>query len=299
MGLSAVSPDSSLFIQGMWRTGSTYIWNKFREQPRYRAFSEPFHELLLFEKEEDLRRKLPAEISLMARHPELKDFYFAEYEFEALGGIRHFEKRFSYQTYCLGPESRDVSLQRYLFSLMEVAWRHRERPVFKFTRGLMRAGWLHARFPSYTILLLRRPMDIWNSFVSFPNPYFLVAMCMVVGQNRDHEILGEIARRHDVPFHIADTYEEDSTFYQGFVAARQKELYPVLFDLYLLTAVSAARYADAVVDMNELSTNPASLAFVSARLQVGGINLDLADCNLPVYPASVATGNDRAEYEVR
>ncbi|MGA7415096.1 MAG: hypothetical protein WBW33_31790, partial [Bryobacteraceae bacterium] len=165
--MSARSAPLPIFVHGMWRTGSTYIWNKFREQPGYRAYLEPFHESLLRDKEEDLRRQLPPETAQTSRHPVLSDYYFSEYEIEPVGGIRHFEKRFSYQSYCLGPRSSDPPQLRYIRNLIEAAWRGQQRPVFKFTRGLMRAGWLQANFPSYTILLLRRPLDIWKSFVSF------------------------------------------------------------------------------------------------------------------------------------
>ncbi|MGA7409723.1 MAG: hypothetical protein WBW33_04510, partial [Bryobacteraceae bacterium] len=135
-------------------------------------------------------------------------------------------------------------------------------------------------------------------FVSFGCPsYFLVAICMVVGQNRDNEIIGEIARRHDVPFHIADTYEEESRFYQAYVELKFSKLYPVLFDLYLLTTVSAVRYADAVLDMSAIGASQTCSAFATSYLLRGGINLALDDCNIPVYPSSEASDVYWHDYE--
>lgn len=283
----------------MWRSGSTYIWNQFRKQPNYRAYFEPLHELLFRTTEGELRAILPAKTASTARHPSVKDYYFSEYPFEPEGGVRYFEKYFSYAKYCLEADASDAPFRRYLLSLIELAWRNQQRPMFKFNRALMRAGWLKANFPSYGILLLRNPRDIWRSFLSFENPYFVVVICMIVGQNRSDPVLGEIARRHEVPYYLAETFDEECRFYHSYVSQHLTQLYPVFFDFYMLTSVASARHVDCVIDINQVSTSAQSRDFIARRLQERGIVLPLSDCNIVRYPNPSDVTEMQAEYELK
>jgi hypothetical protein len=63
-----------IFIHAIWRTGSTYIWKKFREQGRYRSYFEPLHELLL-RSQEEIELLQPSSITARYRHPHIDRFY--------------------------------------------------------------------------------------------------------------------------------------------------------------------------------------------------------------------------------
>ena len=57
-----------IFIHAMWRTGSTYVWKKFRDQQQYRAYFEPFNEYLVHSPSE-LGEIYSEEKIKAARHP--------------------------------------------------------------------------------------------------------------------------------------------------------------------------------------------------------------------------------------
>ena len=143
----------------MWRTGSTFIWNKFRQIKRFRAYSEPLHEALAGSRTE-LSQAWSLEINRRLRHPDTDEFYFLEYPFRAEGGVHLFQVDFSYQRYILEENEAYPSLELYINNLLCFARTHRQQPVLQFNRGLLRTGWLAKHFPSVTILILRDPRQI-------------------------------------------------------------------------------------------------------------------------------------------
>ena len=247
---------------------------------------EPLHEYLFDMPEQELRDFLPTSITSMMRHPEIDSFYFAEYPFRPEGGVPHFEQHFPYRRYCLDPDASDPLLERYIESLLQLAWQNNQRPVLQFNRALLRAGWLANRFNSRTVLLLRRPFDTWKSFVSFENLYFPTVMSMIVGQNTEDPAVRSIARRHEVPCYIGERFAEEYEFYRAFAKARLDHLYPVFYELCMVSNLHAAKWADVVIDMNEVSANPAARAFTTRELGRIGIDMPLDDCAIPVHAAS-------------
>src|SRR5689334_15510805 len=120
---SGAKAPRPVFIHAMWRTGSTYVWKKFRDQAQYRAYYEPLNELLARS-----RKTFVAAASSQAaeklRHPALKDFYFAEFPFTPGGGVEFFEKALSYERYALEPQAEDEPLHRYINNLLAHAELH-------------------------------------------------------------------------------------------------------------------------------------------------------------------------------
>ena len=224
--MPTVSIQPPIFIHGMWRAATTYIWHKFRTQDKYRAFLEPLHECLL-EPESALRDMLPTSITGRLRHPTIDRYYFDEYAFQPSGGVPHFQKSFSYQRYCLDPSEPDPPLRRYVQSLIDLADLNGQQPVLQFNRALLRAGWLAKNFACRTVLLLRRPSDLWNSFISYENLYFPTVICMIVGQNRSAPALDAIACRHQVPCYVADGFADEFSFYHELAISRLESLYPL------------------------------------------------------------------------
>ncbi len=283
MGMSAAPDLLPVFVHGMWRTGSTYFWNKFRNLPRTRAFLEPLHECLFDLPEQQLRESLPLGVTTILRHPEVDRFYYDEYEFRPEGGVPHFQKHFPYQRYCLDPSAADPELERYVLTLLELAWKNKQQPVLQFNRGLLRAGWLAKHFEALTIVLLRHPFDTWSSFLSYDNLYFPAGVAIIIGQNPE---LWPIAEAYNIPCFIADSIWEEMARYGEFVAPRLADLYPAFFELTVLANTHAVNHADIVIDVNQIAVDPAARSFVTRDLKARGIDLSFDDCAIPVYASA-------------
>ncbi len=285
-----------IFIQAMWRTASTYIWRKFREQPRYRAYYEPLHEMLAKPRDQVLsigdERRAPE-----LRHPSIDRPYFAEFPFAGKGGAEFFEKPLSYERYCLEEGETDEALRRYIRHLIVHASRHKQRAVLQFNRGLLRAGWLTRNFSPVNILVLRRPANVWKSILSFVDGSFAGVLCIVLGQNKFKAPLKYLPDWLDLPCRIGASIEDDYAAYGAISKELMRRMYPAFFDFYLVSTLHCARYADCILDVDEVSSNAAARAAAQKRRRKLGIEMDLSDCSAPSCDLSSNEAREWLAYE--
>lgn len=285
-----------IFIHGMWRTSSTYVWRKFREQAGYRAYYEPLHERLVTSREEilsvdDVRR------AFQLRHPPLGQPYFAEFPLSRKGGVEFFDKRLSYERYCLDEGDRDQALHRYIRNLIAYASQNRQRAVLQFNRSLLRAGWLTRNFSPVNILVLRRPTNVWKSIISFGDGAFAGVLSIVLGQNKHKPPLTFVPDWLDLPCRVGAKIEDDYAAYGAIGRELTPRMYPAFFDFYVISTLHCARYADCILDVDELSSNPAARAGAQKRLRKFSIEMDFSDCAAPVYDLSPEESRDWSAYE--
>ena len=271
---------SAVFVHAMWRTGSTYLWSKFRERREYCAFYEPLNEALL-----DLTVNDKGSVKDCARlgHPSLAQPYFTEYPVEAAGGVPGLVSRLCYRDYCIETDADDSDLSRYLQRLMVEARSRGQIPMFQFNRSLLRTGWMRRRFVGGHILLLRNPREVWTSFEA-TSTYFAGAICLILGQNRDHRWLRPIAARWGIPRFCDKEIGREMKFYRRLSTQLGAEMYAVFHAFYILTIIYNLRHVDMVIDMNIVSSSSEGRRSIEMALQSAGVALSLADCRLPSRP---------------
>jgi adenylyl-sulfate kinase len=269
-----------IFVHAMWRTSSTYVWKKFREQPQYRAYYEPLHELLAKPREQVLsigHERRSADL----RHPPIDRSYFAEFPFGAGARVPFFEKALSYERYCLQENDKDEPLRRYIGNLIAFAGRRKQRPVLQFNRSLLRCGWLTRNFSPVNILVLRDPASVWKSMLSFTDGAFLCVFCIVLGQNKLKTPLNHLPDWLGLPCRVGPTIVDDYAAYAPIAAEVARRMYPSFFDFYLASTLHCARYADCILDIDELSSSLAARTAAAKRLRQFGIEMDFSDCSAP------------------
>lgn len=269
-----------IFIHAMWRTCSTYVWKKFREQPQYRAYYEPLHELLAKSGTQALSIGHERRSSEL-RHPAIDRSYVAEFPFAANGGVPFFEKGLSYERYSLRADDKDEPLHRYIASLIAYAGRKKQRPVLQFNRSLLRARWLACNFPSVNILVLRHPASVWKSMLSFTDGAFVGVLCILLGQNKRKPPLKYLPDWLDLPCRIGRGIEDDYAAYAPIAAEIAPRMYPSFFDFYLAATLNCARCADCILDIDELSSNAMARRAAEKRLRQFGIEMEFSDCSAP------------------
>jgi len=269
-----------IFIHAMWRTGSTYVWKKFRDQPQYRAYYEPLNEILARPSESFLAAA-STKAAEKLRHPALKDFYFAEFPFTPGGGVEFFEKPLSYERYSLEPDAEDEPLYRYINNLLAHARLHGQTPVLQFNRSVLRAGWLDRNFSPVNILVLRHPAQMWKSMLSFEDHSFTGAFCILLGQNRFRPPLCHFPSWIDLPYRAGPSIDDDQRAYTECRVRHEARLYPSFFDFSVAATLHSVRYADCILDMDELAANPAAREAAAQRLKELGVAIDFVDLAMP------------------
>jgi hypothetical protein len=270
-----------IFIHACWRTGSTYIWSKFRAQDDFCAYLEPLHDAFIKTNVKVFEDQFDQKINRVLRHPELARHYFCEYPFRPEGGVEKFEEHFPYERYCLSEKDSDPALHAYIAHLILLARQKGQRPVLQFNRGLLRSRWLTRHFQPVNILLLRNPCDIWASFCSFSNPYFRAVLSCILGQNGSHPLFAPLWEIGDVPSFCRPDFEEDYSFYQRFAEQAGECLRLPFYYFYALTSLYNLAACDVVIDINAITQSEAARRNVTQQLDALGIRISLDDCKIP------------------
>jgi len=141
-----------VFITGRFRSGSTLLWNLFRQMENCTAYYEPFNERRWFDPSARGH-------SMDNTHRGVSD-YWKEYDgLEGLG--QYFSEDWPSKNLLMDAQSWDPAMKRFIEIMAEQA---KERPVFQFNRLDFRLPWVRHYFPNAKIIhLFRHPRDEWFS----------------------------------------------------------------------------------------------------------------------------------------
>jgi hypothetical protein len=144
--------DDIIIITGRFRSGSTLLWNLFRNINGMTAYYEPFNERRWFDPRGRGDR-------VDSTHKNV-DGSWQEYGgLEALG--EYYREEWIRQNLYMNASFWEPSMKRYVELMIEKA---PARPVQQFNRIDLRLPWFRQNFPNATILhIYRHPRDQWCS----------------------------------------------------------------------------------------------------------------------------------------
>lgn len=149
---SETTDSDPIFITARFRSGSTLLWNLFRQLPECTAYYEPLNERRWFDPN---TRGIRVDTS----HQQVQD-YWREYE-----GLSHlstcFRTEWNERRLYMDAQASDPQMLEYLRALIDHA---SGRAVLQFNRVDFRLPWLKQHFPSAKIVhLSRHPRESWYS----------------------------------------------------------------------------------------------------------------------------------------
>jgi hypothetical protein len=264
-----------IFVHSLWRTGSTYVWSRFRAAPGTRCFYEPLHDGLARLTRARIGRA-NAETVEQNRHPELLAPYFTEFAPLVAGrGVRGYVRRFAYDRFVLAADDEDPRLEAYIASLIAEGRRHGCSPVLGMNRSDMRIGWMRRRFGSYDISLDREPADVFSSYISQMykgNYYYFSKLLLIIELNRDHPIFEPMADRLKLRRGAQRLTVSPKRFYHDVLDGMSREdLYALTLYLWALRSMHALSFCDLVIDL-ALADRPGYRRCLSERI-MGDIGL--------------------------
>lgn len=144
-----------VFVTARFRSGSTLIWNLFRNLADFTAYYEPFNERRWFDP--STRGDF-----VDATHGHVSE-YWTEYEgLDCLAD--YFQPEWCRRDLLMDAGFWNPAMKRYIELLIEHAPR---RPVLQFNRVDLRLPWLRRNFPNAAVIhLYRHPRDQWCSILS-------------------------------------------------------------------------------------------------------------------------------------
>ena len=291
-------PFRPIFLHSLWRTGSTYVWSRFRASAQTRCYYEPLHD--------GLARLTPARIARgtsdaieQNNHPALGRPYFAEFEPLVAGrGVRGYHRRFAYNRFALQPSDHDPELQAYIASLIAAARADKRVAVLGMNRSDLRISWMRSRFQSYDISVDREPADVFSSYISQMykgNYYYFTKLMLIVELNRHHEIFSPLADRLKLRSQTEQLLVSAKNFYREVLDGMAREsLYALTLYIWAVRSLHALSCCDLVVDL-ALADRSGYRSGLTDRLAADcGLEVDFSDMQTAQPETSIRLAQQKA-----
>lgn len=223
-----------LFVSARFRSGSTLLWNMFRNTPGVTAYYEPLNERQWFLQRPDSDRTDRTHVNV--------DQYWREYQ-----GMSHLAQWFSEDWSCkdlyMDERSCDLRMARYIAELIRGA---AGRPVLQFNRVDFRLAWLRRQFPEGRILVLyRNPREQWLSVQRSSS-----------GASPSHRLTLDEA---DDYFYTLEWARDLRRVFPFLDPAQHDHAYALHYLLWRASYLFACQYADMMIAYEDLIDDPDSL----------------------------------------
>jgi hypothetical protein len=247
-----------IFLHALFRTGSTYIWNKFRQNPAYYCYYEPFHPIL---GSIAIDRKYPwshdKKTAQFMQHPHLDKNKLYEYK-KLLRpgevGVPYFRKSFSYDNYC--ENNKDIAAKDYLDYLIKNT--ETKIPVLKFTRSSFRIKWFKKNYPeALNIYISRNPRNQWQSYLAMHKKeldIFLTTDLIITGINSTKPIFDKLKERIALFEYHSEIYNDEELIYSALNKFYSNpDRYFIFYYIWFCAFILNILYADFFKDVDLLS----------------------------------------------
>ena len=223
--------DDIVFITGRFRSGSTLLWNIFRNIPSATSYYEPLNERRWFD-------KLARGNRVDATHLGVSD-YWSEYEgLEILSN--YYSEAWTFRNLYMGAASWNPLLERYIETLVEAA---QGIPVLQFNRLDFRLPWLKARFPNAKVLhIYRHPRDQWCSSLQ------------VIGRFPNEMKLRDFPP-HD-GFYLLSWGRDLMRFFPFLTMDSDSHPYELFYQIWKLSYLFGKKYADLSISLEQILDTP-------------------------------------------
>jgi len=247
--------DDIIIVSARFRSGSTLLWNLFRNIPGFVSYYEPFNERRWFDPAARGER-------VDSTHRKVAD-YWAEYDGMADPGDV-FDEAWNEKELYMSEGAWNPRMKSYMERLVENA---NGRPVLQFNRLDFRLPWARRTFPNAKLVhLYRHPRDQWTSNLQ------------KIERFAPDGMMSDFAKVDG--FYLL-SWAKDLKYHFPFLDERAIEHpYQLHYFLWKLSYVYGRSWSDVSLGFEELTTNPERALF--QLFDVCGIDESHVESLLPL-----------------
>ena len=248
-----------IFLHSMFRSGSTYIFKKFREEPQFWCYYEPFHHQLAHLEEGNLEifryDKVAAD---RMNHPHLMKPHFHEYHLALKNAkLNSFSPVIAYDDFSV--VKHHALTFKYIANLLNAAPQN-TCPVLQFNRSSLRIKWLKTYFKDCQhVYLLRPPRDQFESYCQagkFSGNIFLTMNVYILEKNFKYGHFNKAYEKINGKFLLSNRIFDDLELIGSQVDTVPLEIhYEIFLHLWFASLIHGTCHSDLVVEMQKLGVN--------------------------------------------
>ncbi len=245
--------EKIIFIHSLFRSGSTYLFEKFREMGGFYCYYEPFHHQLEFLKKDKIDIwPVGRKQARKSNHPVLSRPHFFEYynTFNKEERVAYFKRKFAYVEFM--KVKSHVELKKYIDNLISCC-SNGGIPLFQFNRSSLRIKWFKEQYPtSLNLYLLRSPRDQFESYVQrnvLKNNGFLAMNILILVHAKNNILFSNIFPNFYK--YIKDRNDFSIEECQKIASKIKLEShYKLFFLLWILSYSEAITHCKHIIDVN-------------------------------------------------
>lgn len=219
-----------IFITSRFRTGSTLLWNLFRQTKQFKAFYEPFNERQWF-------NKAKRGVNTDTTHKHVTDYWKEYNNLEKLG--QYYDESWIRDQLYMDQHSFNPNMKNYIDTIINSC---SEDIVLQFNRIDFRLPWIKHHFPNAKILhLYRNPRDQWISTLVDKNKQSAEAIDAKIFH--DYFYLNLWAKDLAMAFPILKNW-------------KKMHSYELFYMIWKLSYLYGDKYSDLSISYENLAHNP-------------------------------------------
>ncbi len=273
----------TIFLHSMFRAGSTYMFNKFRNYEAFWPFYEPLHhDLIKLEKGSLDIWKYDKRTTNVMNHPELEKPHF--YEFKCAFGddtsLPYYDTDFAYKEFF--NVSKTHELQNYINNLID-STPDTKIPVLQFNRTSLRIGWFKKQYPeSINIFLLRNPRDQFESYYQRnsieKNVFLAINLYIILNDSNASKYLLPNQKKLNFSGNVAQDLQISMKLLKNLGL---KKHYEIFYFIWSHSIAHADQHADIIINMDKMNSDKEYVIDIQKSIsQYTSIHLDFSDYNL-------------------
>ncbi len=250
---------NTIMIHSLFRAGSTYFFNKFRQNHNFWCYYEPLHHDIAKLKPDALEIwKFDETSTSNMNHPSLDKPHFYEYKAvfdEKHIGIPYFDDVISYNEFT---KVRSVETTYKYINNLIVKSPKDTIPILQFNRTGMRLQWFKKEFnEAMHLFLLRNPRDQFESYLGRgplnKNWFLAINLFIYLINKNDFKKISLNSKIYQLDLTSDDVIQNLTTCLDELSSISIELHYEIFLHMWLLSYIAADHHTDLIIDMDKMN----------------------------------------------